>query len=292
MKTKVSIISVNYKQYAASHEFLTACKKMSYPELELILVDNESVAEELEKLKKDFPEVIFLASPKNLGFAGGNNLGIDRASGDYYLFLNNDTLPTEDLVEKLIEGFAFKSGVGIVCPKILYLKPPGVIQFAGYTPINPFTGRNKTLGLGEKDEGQHDQARLIPYAHGAAMMVKKELVEKVGKMPKEFFLYYEELDWSVNIRKAGFLICYFPQAKIFHHASLSTGQNSPLKTYYYFRNRILFMRRNSPTGARLVFLMYFYLILSPVKYLLLLIKGKTAHRKAFLDAISWHLKKN
>ncbi|MEM6802402.1 MAG: glycosyltransferase family 2 protein [Bacteroidota bacterium] len=292
MKAKVSIISVNYKQYAASHEFLTACRELSYPELEVILVDNESEEEKLVSLEKDFPEVIFLASSQNLGFAGGNNLGITKAKGDYFLFLNNDTLPRANLVENLLEGFGYQHDIGAVSPKILYLDPPGVIQFAGYTPINPFTGRNKTLGQGEKDQGQYDQAHIIPYAHGAAMMLRKEVIEKVGKMPEEFFLYYEELDWSVQIRNAGYHICFFPKASIYHHASLSTGQNSPLKTYYYYRNRILFMRRNSPTGARLIFLSYFFLILSPVKYLLFLLRGKTAHRKALLNALSWHFTKS
>ena len=121
-------------------------------------------------------------------------------------------------------------------------------------------------------------------------MVKREIIEKVGMMPEMYFLYYEELDWSVAIRKAGYKLYYYPNASLHHHASLSTGQDSPLKTYYYYRNRVLFMRRNGKGIPLGLFLLYFYLILSPVKLLAFFLTGKNLHAKSFLKAIAWHIK--
>lgn len=290
MNPLVSIISINYKQPEATRQFLLSCQELSYPNLEIILVDNAPDPVFLEELQDTFPKLILIASDENLGFAGGNNLGIKAAQGEYLLFLNNDTLVSKDLVESLLAGFKQTGTPGVVCPKILYINPKNTLQFAGYTPINRYTGRNKTIGQGELDQGQHDQAKKSPYAHGAAMMLTSEVIKKVGPMPEIFFLYYEELDWSVKIRNAGYDIWYIPQASIYHHASLSTGPDSPLKTYYYFRNRILFMRRNSSFISLAVFSLYFYLLLTPGKLLGFLLKGKGTHAKSFLRAISWHFR--
>ena len=118
--------------------------------------------------------------------------------------------------------------------------------------------RNRSIGFGEEDHGQYDTAHPTPYAHGAAMMVKREAIEKAGMMPECYFLYYEELDWSMVIRRAGFEIWYEPACTIYHKESQSTGQKSPLRTYYITRNRLLFVKRNNPTFSR--YLSYCYLI--------------------------------
>ena len=104
--------------------------------------------------------------------------------------------------------------------------------------------RNKAIGCGETDRGQYDTASPTPYAHGAAMMVKREAIDKAGLMPECYFLYYEELDWSMMLRRAGYDIWYEPACSIYHKESQSTGQNSPLRTYYITRNRLLFVKRN------------------------------------------------
>jgi GT2 family glycosyltransferase len=104
------------------------------------------------------------------------------------------------------------------------------IQFAGYTPLSSITIRNRAIGCGEEDKGQYDTPHPTPYAHGAAMMVKREAIEKVGLMPECYFLYYEELDWSMMMTRAGYDIWYEPACTIFHKESQSTGQNSPLRT--------------------------------------------------------------
>ena len=118
--------------------------------------------------------------------------------------------------------------------------------------------RNRSIGFSETDNGQYDTPHPTPYAHGAAMMVKREVIDKAGQMPECFFLYYEELDWSMMIRRAGFDIWYDSACTIFHKESQTTGQNSPLRTYYITRNRIVFARRNIKRPLR--YLTYLYLI--------------------------------
>ena len=114
------------------------------------------------------------------------------------------------------------------------------------------------IGCGEEDHGQYDTPHSTPYAHGAAMMVKREVIDKAGMMPEYYFLYYEELDWSMMIRRAGYDIWYEPACTIYHKESQATGQNSPLKSYYMTRNRLLFAKRNISSPQR--YLTYCYLI--------------------------------
>ncbi|MDZ7845886.1 MAG: hypothetical protein U5L96_03410 [Owenweeksia sp.] len=118
--------------------------------------------------------------------------------------------------------------------------------------------RNQTRGWMEEDKGQYDQIAPTAYIHGAAMMISKKVLEEVGPMYEDYFLYYEELDWSERIRKAGYELLYRGHAKVYHKESVSTGVNSPLKLYYLNRNRLLFARRNFPPLNRLACYSYYF----------------------------------
>ena len=146
----------------------------------------------------------------------------------------------------------------MVCPKIRFTWGDNLIQYAGYTPLSKITMRNHAIGCGESDHGQYETAHPTPYAHGAAMMVKREAIEKAGLMPECYFLYYEELDWSMMMHRAGYDIWYEPAVIVYHKESQTTGQQSPLRTYYITRNRLLFVKRNNPNASR--YLSYLYLI--------------------------------
>ena len=228
--------------------------------LEVIVVDNASKEDEVTIIEQRYPQVIVIRSKKNLGFAGGNNLGIKVAHGKYLFFINNDTLlPTLTFsLQPLIDRLESSPTIGVVCPKIRFAWGDNPIQFAGYTPLSRITIRNKTIGCGEQDNEQYNTAHITPYAHGAAMMVKREVIEKAGMMPDCYFLYYEELDWSMMIRRAGYKIWYEPNFTVFHKESQTTGQQSPLRTYYLTRNRLLFVKRNNPRFSK--YLSYIYII--------------------------------
>lgn len=252
----VSIITVNYNGYAVTCEMIESVFRHVTTPFEIIVVDNASVEDEARMLQIKYPEVRTFRSEINLGFAGGNNLGIRESQGEYVLLLNNDTTVDCDFLKPMIERFKIESAAGVVCPKIKFEMFPNTLQFAGYTPLSKITLRNSLIGFMEEDEGQYDIAHTTPFAHGAAMMLKKEVIEKVGMMPECYFLYYEELDWSEQITKAGYEIWYEPQSVVYHKESASTGQNSPLRCYFLSRNRLLYAKRNSSGIYRLLSISY------------------------------------
>ena len=239
---KLSVITVNYnglKDTCALIESIPFNENM-----EVIVADNASKQNEANIIQKQFPQVKVIRSEKNLGFAGGNNLGIKEAKGEYLFLINNDTIFKEFNVGSLINRLESSPKIGIVCPKICFAWGTNLIQYVGYTPLSKITVRNQAIGYGEKDEGQYNTPHPTPYAHGAAMLIKREAIEKVGLMPEDYFLYYEEIDWSMMFTKAGYEIWYDPACTIYHKESQSTGQDSPLRTYYITRNRFLLVKRN------------------------------------------------
>jgi len=255
----LSIITINYNGLIDTCE-LIGTLPLEDKSIEVIVVDNASAQDEATIIEERYPQVKIIRSKKNLGFAGGNNLGIKAAQGKYLFFLNNDTLlkPQTANLRSLITRLESSNKIGMVCPKIRFTWGNQLIQFAGYTPLSPITMRNQAIGCGDTDYGQYDRAHTTPYAHGAAMMVKREVIEKAGLMPECYFLYYEELDWSMMIRRAGYDIWFEPACTVFHKESQTTGQNSPLRTYYITRNRLLFAQRNQQGMAR--YITYLYLI--------------------------------
>ena len=259
MDIQVSIVTINYNGLKDTCELMETLP-LDDASIEVIVVDNASTHDEASIIAQRYPQVIVIRSPKNLGFAGGNNLGIRAAHGKYLFFLNNDTIlwkkedgrsktslnphPSSLIFQPMLDRLESSSSIGAVCPKIRFSWDDHRIQYAGYTPLSKITLRNQSIGFGEQDRGQYDTAHPTPYAHGAAMMVKREAIDKAGFMPECYFLYYEELDWSMMLRRAGYDIWYEPAMTVFHKESQTTGQNSPLRTYYITRNRLLFVKRN------------------------------------------------
>ena len=253
---KLSIITINFNGIDCTRDLIETIP--SSDDIEVIVVDNGSRRDEATELEKLFPNINVVRSRKNLGFAGGNNLGIKASHGKYLFFVNNDTIFREFNAEALISRLESSENIGIVCPKIRFAWGNNPIQYAGFTGLSRITLRNRSVGYGEDDHGQYDTARPTPYAHGAAMLVRREAIERAGYMPECYFLYYEELDWSMMIHRAGYGIWYDPSCTIYHKESQATGQASPQKTYYLTRNRLLFAKRNF--SFPILILTYIYLI--------------------------------
>ena len=214
MKATIIIPNINGKGWLK--DSIESVYAQTEQDFQLIVVDNGSARDEAAMLRERYPEIKALRSERNLGFAGGNNLGFAAATGDYLLLLNNDTEVEDDTLHYLCETLAGNPAIGAVCPKIRFFAPPRHIQFAGYTPLTHVTLRNALIGFGMPDDGSFDTPRDTPYAHGAAMMVRREVPRKAGPMPDIYFLYYEELDWSVRIREQGWKIAYDPRCTVFH----------------------------------------------------------------------------
>ena len=285
---QVSIITINYNGLADTCALIDSITFND--SIEVIVVDNASKKNEACEIAKRYPAVKVIHSNCNLGFAGGNNLGIKAARGKYIFLVNNDTLlkEGETSFQPLIARLESSPKIGAVCPKIRFAWGTHPIQFAGYTPLTNITLRNKGIGYGEEDHGQYDTARSTPYAHGAAMMFKREVIEKVGLMPECYFLYYEELDWSMMITRAGYEIWYEPACTIYHKESQATGQNSPLKNYYITRNRLLFAKRNRSGLSKVLTYCYLVGIVGTKDILKNLITGRyTLSRSTFRGIIGF-----
>ncbi len=288
----ISFITVNYNGLGDTCELIeslqTAIQSISY---EIIVVDNASTRNEAEIIGNRFPEVITLRSPRNLGFAGGNNLGIRQARGRYLFLINNDTylvsdpnLPNAGL-QHLINRLESHPDIGAVSPKIRFAQAPQHIQFAGFTPLSPITLRNQTIGYGKPDDGAFNAPRPTPYLHGAALMLKREVIDRVGPMPEVYFLYYEELDWCAQMTRYGYQLWYEPRCTVFHKESQSTGRQSPLRTFYLTRNRLLFAWRNCSEPARCLSVLYQCTIAAAKSSLLFVFDGRPDLARAVYKGI-------
>ena len=296
---ELSIITVNFNGLKDTCELMDTLP-LDDTSLEVIVVDNASKDDEGSVIAQRYPQVKVIRSEKNLGFAGGNNLGIKAAQGKYLFFINNDTLlykeergerrEESDMFRPMINRLESSSQIGAVCPKIRFTWADSPIQFAGYTPLSTITVRNQSIGFGEKELGQYNTPHPTPYAHGAAMMVKREAIEKTGMMPENYFLYYEELDWSVMIRRAGYEIWYEPAFTIFHKESQSTGQHSPLRTYYITRNRLMFVSRNVQTPIKYISYLYLMVLVGGRDIIKYALQGKGSLSKAVIKGIYHFIK--
>lgn len=252
-------------------------------------MDNGSSENPEQTIKTRFPNITFIRSEKNLGFAGGNNLAVRIARGEYLFLINNDTEVTYFCIDRLVSFCRNHPDCGAVSPLLCYYKEsdgqPDIIQYAGMTKVSGLTARNKTIGEREQDAGQFLQAKQTAYAHGSAMMIPRKVVEKVGMMDEDYFLYYEELDWCHKIRKAGYTIWVEPVARMYHKESLTISRMGALKTYFLFRNRLLFMQRNG--SWNLLFYIYSWFILLPKSGLKYLFLGELDNFKALIKALGF-----
>lgn len=286
----VSIITLTWNQTKVTCEFLESTRKLNYKNYEILVCDMGSNIDPTEEINsKNFPNTRVLRSEKNLGFTGGNNWGIRQSKGDFVFIVNNDTEVTADLLNTLVEPFFKDSTVGVTCPKIRYYDHPEIIQYAGFNPINVYTGRTTSVGSMEVDKGQHDTPGYTWGAHGCAMMVKREVIETVGMFPETFFIYYEEWDWSSRILRTGYNIFYQPKGLIFHKESITMGKQSAIKVYYHTRNRILYMRRNTNFIQFTAFLLFFLFFTAPKSIIIFSIKKQYSHLKSFIRGTVWNV---
>lgn len=279
----VSIITVNFKQRDVTLALLRSIQKYLPDEpIEIIIVDNESEEDYGADFREIMPDAIYIRSEWNLGFAGGNNLGITHARGDYLLFLNNDTEITENLVIRLKKELDNRPEIGLISPLLLYHENKALIQYAGYGKMNYFTGRNSTRGSMELDIGQYDDlCEETGYCHGAAMMCRKRDLGRVGLMDERYFLYYEELDWCEKFRRAGLKSWFCGAVRVYHKESVSVGRETPIKTYFMARNRMLFIRKNTGWLMTFWFTLFFLFVASTKQAIVYMAKGR-------FDLLKWH----
>lgn len=282
----LSIITINYNSIEETKELIHSIYNSSFTDYEIIVVNNSpnQNCKELINLEKTR-----LVNPnENLGFAGGNNFGTKYAQGELVLYINNDMEVTPLFLEKMVNCFQSNPNIGAASPKIKYYHTPGMIQYAGYNKMNNKTLTCTARGKNQIDSGQYSVNEKTEFIHGGAVITSKEVLAKAGFMPEEYFLYYEELSWGMQIKNAGYEMHYVADALVYHKESVSVGKNSPLKTYYMNRNRILFAQKHLESTEKLIALFYLFLVSFPVNFFRN-IENKP-NLSALVNAYKWHVK--
>ena len=245
----VYLVVLNWNGLEDTIACLESCRAISYPRLRVLVVDNGSVDGSQAAIRERFPDVELIETGRNLGFAGGNNVGIRRAleqGADYVLLLNNDTLVDRGFVDALVRTARSDPAIGMLCSKIYRVDPPDVLWYAGGYMIE-WLGWGRHRGDGVRDVGQFETLEEINRPTGCSLMVTRALCERVGLLGEEYFLYAEDLDWGLRARRAGFKVVYDPGSRVWHKVSRSTsGSRSGVVLYYYVRNLMLCLDRNRP----------------------------------------------
>jgi GT2 family glycosyltransferase len=255
---KIAVIILHFGNLADTLECLDSLGLQDYSNFEIILVDNGSGDVSLANAIKNYPRLHFIKNERNLGFAEGNNIGIRYAlknGADGFLLLNNDTVCSPHLLNAFAKAAQTYPDAAVFGAKIYFYDNPTVIWHAGGN-VHSSTFRCYHEGCHTSDlEKKWDEVRDISYACGCALFIVSDVIKKVGLMAPEFFLIWEEIDWCWRIRKAGYRCLYIPEAKVWHKISraFDGGNRGPLWQYYYFRNRLLFLKWNLSITKRIHF---------------------------------------
>ncbi|WP_066021812.1 glycosyltransferase family 2 protein [Clostridium sp. CT7] len=270
----VFIIIVNYNAYKDTIECVKSLRKISYKNYKVIIVDNASTDESVARINDKLKDCILLRSMKNLGFAGGNNIGMRYAlekGADYVLLLNNDTLVERDFLSNMLVPFSRNTSIGMVGCKIMYYPEVTKIWFGG-GKIDWFKFIGTHFGMREIDNGQCDDEKEIDFMTGCCILVKRKVIEKVGPLSEEYFMYFEDVDFCVRVKECGYMIWYEPKAVIYHKVGLSGGgEESAFSIRWCTRNRVLFMNKNRKRVGYFKFILskaffYFTRIIRYIQY--------------------------
>jgi len=204
--------------------------------------------------------ITLIKNSENRGFPGGNNVGIKFAleffDPDYILLLNNDTVVDENFLGELIKNGDSRDDVGILGPKIYFYDEPQTIWSAG-CKISWKLSRGIQIGTNETDNGQYDEIKEVEYVSGSAFLIKTETIKRIGLMDEDYFLYFEESDWTLRANQEGFKSLYVPTSHIWHKVSRSGGGiSNPIGLYYITRNRWIFMRKWAKKSDYWYFIFY------------------------------------
>ncbi|UJP65993.1 glycosyltransferase family 2 protein [Mongoliitalea daihaiensis] len=251
-ESSVAIIILNWNGYEHSRNCLDSLAKLTYSNFQVLLVDNASVDGSGTRLKEEFPSVIFLQNEQNLGFTGGNNVGITYAlehGFSYVMLLNNDTLVAPDFLKHMVDMLANDASIGIVQPLILWMEDPEKIWSAG-GEFQPWLGISKTKGDRAALESYRFSSQALDWVTGCCMLVPSKVIQELGPLQASFFAYFEDVDWSLRIRKAGYQLLLSNESIIYHEGNASSkkaskeGTLSPTVFYLHARNQLFLIRRH------------------------------------------------
>lgn len=250
MLPKVGIVLVNYNGYVDTVRCLKSLETISYPNVEVIVVDNGSHDGSGARLRTEFSSVTHIYSKENTGFTGGNNIGIEHALStgcDHVLLLNNDTIVTPGFLEPLVARLESDAKIAAVSGKIYYAPE----KRGGQSDILWYAGCYQKWHMGyhhhgveEKDTGKYDTPIEIPYACGCLMLMRGSVIREIGILSPDYFIYWEEADWCHRARNAGYTCMYEPKCVIFHNlAGAPIGDETPFYMYLQHRNAFIYAHK-------------------------------------------------
>jgi len=254
MEPSVFIVVLNWNGKADTLTCLHSLQDVADKKTRVVVVDNGSTDGSVVAIRAAHPEVPVIETGRNLGYAGGNNVGIRHAiaeGADFVLVLNNDTVCAPDMIDRLLQAAAKHPGAGMFCPRIFYMHDPGRVWFDGAR----WKSAKLYFGFPGKDRLESElpaDEREIDYACGAALFVRAEVVRQVGAFDERYFLVWEEADWCFRAREKGWTSMVVPAARVWHRVGASFGtEASPLRTYFSSRNRLVWLSRHGTRRERL-----------------------------------------
>lgn len=256
----VYIIVLNYNNYRDTIECIKSLEEIDYLNYKIVIVDNNSNNESHKVLEEKYSKKhVYIQTGKNLGYAGGNNVGINYAlkcKTDYVCILNNDTIVSPQFLKRLVEYAESNIDVGIVGPAILEYNNEKVVQSTGAIidisrgNVNQLNHMVKLLDLPHKEIE-------CDYVGGACMLVRRNVIEDVGLIPENYFLFYEETEWCYRAKIKGYRIMCYLESEILHKGSVSINAISGLSEYFMNRNKIVFINRNATFKQKVHFYPWF-----------------------------------
>ncbi len=276
-KSSLAIVLVNWNRSEDTLNCVQSLGTSTFKDFVVIVVDNGSVARELEKVQAGADRFVLIETGENLGYTGGNNVGIKHAlelGCRFVLLLNNDTFVAPSTLDQMMNAFAADSRIGLLTPKIFFHPERHLIWSAG----TRFDGRymiGHLHGYNERDFGQFDEPADLEWASGCAMLIQSDVIRDVGLLCDDYFAVCEDIDYSLRTKKVGYRIMYEPSALVWHLESASSGgHDAPQYVYYQIRNYLMLHRRWASGVTHLIVSQIYFLLYATKRSFTFALRGK------------------
>ena len=276
-KPSVYIVLVNWNGWQDTIECLQSLEQLQYPNYTLVVVDNGSTDQSVQKIEQQFADVVLIESEENRGFAGGNNLGIEYAleqQADYLWLLNNDTTVEPDALDHLVNRMEADPEIGICGSKLIYYHQRDRVQALAGGAYNKWFALTKNFGEGQPTKISIDHRQVerdLDFIIGASMLVSRKFLNEVGPLSEEYFLYYEEIDWGIRAG-SNFSLGFAPKSIVYHKEGSSIqasnrnkGNKSRLSDYYLVKNRFRLTAKFYPYLLPLMYITTIWTILNRMR---------------------------
>jgi hypothetical protein len=287
----VAVVVLNWNGTDDTLECLSSLALLDYPRYEIVVVDNGSRPSPRAIITQQFPTFTYIETGENLGYAGGNNVGIRHALAaghDYVFVLNNDTIVEPDVLRHAVAVAETDPSIGVVGVKIVAWDAPGRVWVA-YGEITYRQGLVRLIGYYGQDDGAFDTQRDVQWVPGTAMLIRRRALETVGLFDEEFFAYHEDVDWCTAAREKGFRVVFAPRPRIYHKGHRSSGGKGYVTPRQYLagRNMVLYVRKHATVRQAAKFIT-FQVVTVPLQYVRRWLTGEqagvTSKVRGMLDA--------